>query len=477
MATPIPQNRARFALEAVLGVTAGRLWLPAGVAAPQAVVGVTSDSRAVEAGALFVALTGDRFDGHGFLSMAKSRGASLALVARPCPVAIPQVVVASPLIALGELARHHRQRWCKSGTRTSVAIVGSAGKTTTRAATSALLSERFGAGAVHATPGNLNNRIGVPYVLLGLSSEHRYAVLELGTNRVGEVALLRRLVAPDVAVLTLIELEHSEGLGGLDGIEREEGSALLDVKLAIGNGDDARVRRQLRRAGAHLSYGFGERCDYRARALTVNADGRTTFEVARPTGVALRVAAPRPGKPVVYAALAALAVAEYCSGSALSAAELEASLCAESAQQAGRLKLVRLAGGVLVLDDSYNANPASMRAAIETARELTLQRGGRLHLVLGEMRELGSFEAMAHASLRAQIEAALPHSVFAVGPAAVGYLQPHRSRRHWIAEPCDALEPLLGELAPGDVVLVKGSRGVQTERLVKELTRLKGIQV
>ena len=460
MATPIPQNRARFALEAVLGVTAGRLWLPAGVAAPQAVVGVTSDSRAVEAGALFVALTGDRFDGHGFLSMAKSRGASLALVARPCPVAIPQVVVASPLIALGELARHHRQRWCKSGTRTSVAIVGSAGKTTTRAATSALLSERFGAGAVHATPGNLNNRIGVPYVLLGLSSEHRYAVLELGTNRVGEVALLRRLVAPDVAVLTLIELEHSEGLGGLDGIEREEGSALLDVKLAIGNGDDARVRRQLRRAGAHLSYGFGERCDYRARALTVSADGRTTFEVARPTGVALRVAAPRPGKPVVYAALAALAVAEYCSGSALSAAELEASLCAESAQQAGRLKLVRLAGGVLVLDDSYNANPISMTHGL---RILAQRQAARRVAILGSMVELGGQSALYHREI-GELARQCADLVIGVGEDARLY-----DGDHWFPTAEALIDNLDRHIGDGDAVLVKGSHSVGLHKIVSRL--------
>lgn len=476
MSTPIPSNSARFSLEEVLRATAGHLWVPEGVSKPSDVVGVTSDSRAVEPGMLFVALSGSRFDGHAFLSTAKARGAALALVAHPCPLPIAQVVVASPLMGLGELARVHRERWQAQAPVTSIAIVGSAGKTTTRAATGALLAETFGASRIHETPGNLNNRIGVPFVLLGLSSEHQYAVLELGTNRVGEVATLARLAKPDVAVLTLVELEHSEGLGGLDGIEHEEGSALLGATLAIGNGDDYRVRRQLDRARARLTYGFGEACSYRAHGLQVTADGRAAFEIARPTGAALRVVSPRPGKPGVYAALAALAVAEYCAGGAISAAQLEASLCAKSAQQAGRLRVLRLAGGVVVLDDSYNANPASMRAAIETARQLTSTRGGRLHLVLGEMRELGSFEAAAHLGLRSSIERASPHAVFAIGPAARAYLEPGAPGRNWISDPLDALEPLLRELEEGDVLLVKGSRGVHAERLVEELTRLKGFQ-
>lgn len=256
MGTPIPENRAAFRLDA-LGPLIGAVprALPEGLA----VEGVTTDSRGELEGRLFVALVGERFDGHEYLDDARRRGARAAVVRRGAavPAGLPALEVDDPLVALGAIASLHRRRW--GGL--VVGVAGSAGKTTTRSVTAAAL-EAVHPGAVHSVPGNLNNRVGVPMVLLALDPASRVAVVEIGTNQPGEVAELTRVAGPDLGVLTLIELEHSEGLGELDAIEQEEGALLRALPpggAAIANADCVRSARQLVLAGARRKIGYGTR--------------------------------------------------------------------------------------------------------------------------------------------------------------------------------------------------------------------------
>src|SRR6185369_1091472 len=315
MASLIPQNRAQFSLSQVATLSDGT------VRGPDAqCVGVTTDTRADLRGQLFVALRGERFDGHEFAAQALALGAAGVVVERELPGVTSAVVVSSTLSALGALAAAHRQRWAKR----VVAVAGSAGKTTTRSAITALLNALH-PGAVHFAAGNLNNLIGVPMVLLGLEPEHSIGVVEIGTNAPGEVRTLSTLAAPDLAVLTLIGLEHSEGLGDLDGIEREEGeiwSGLGREGLAVANADDLRVQRTLQAVAPirALSYGYAEGANYRLRTRTPSALGGSALEVERRTPFgedAIRLDTPLLGEAGAYASLAALAAAEWLSQAAL----------------------------------------------------------------------------------------------------------------------------------------------------------------
>jgi UDP-N-acetylmuramoyl-tripeptide--D-alanyl-D-alanine ligase len=215
MESALPENQARFTLGELARATGGTLAGPGG--AEREVVGVSTDSRASLGGKLFVALKGERFDGHSFAEGAAKAGAAAILVENDVgALPIPALRVPSTLGALGAIAGLHRSRFPGR----LIAVGGSAGKTTTRSAVGAVL-ELCAPGRVHQTSGNLNNLIGVPLVLLGLTPEQRYAVVELGTNAPGEVAALTAMAKPDAGLLTLIGLEHTEGLGDLDGVERE----------------------------------------------------------------------------------------------------------------------------------------------------------------------------------------------------------------------------------------------------------------
>ena len=223
MATPIPPNQAIFALSEVAQVTGAVL----NGAESSVIRGIATDSRIDLRGKLFVALCGDRFDGHEYLQEAVARGATAVLVERDdIPQAsVPVLRVPSTLRALGDIAQRHRQKWRGR----VVAVVGSAGKTTTRVAIETVLSVLLGQ-RVHATKGNLNNQIGVPMTLLGLTDQHEIAVIEVGTNARGEVERLSELCKPHIAVLTLIGLEHTEGLSDLDGVEWEEGRVFATLR-------------------------------------------------------------------------------------------------------------------------------------------------------------------------------------------------------------------------------------------------------
>lgn len=481
MATEIPQNRAPFSLNEVIDAVGGELALPGRTSS----VGVATDTRCALEARLFVALAGERFDAHHFLDRAVEGGAHL-LIVQPCAAVSeliarsegrasserPSVVVVDDtLVALGDLAAFHRRR---SRVRL-LTIAGSAGKTTTRCVTSALMNAAA-KGLVHSTRGNLNNRIGVPMTLLGIEAHHRFAVIEVGTNQPGEIALLARMCAADVAVLTLIDLEHTEGLADLDGVEREEAavfSQLGERGAAVGYGEDPRVRRSVESAPARrrLTYGESEGHQVRIVDRLLVSPSRARLTLSREDASRLVFETSLIGRAGALAAAAGVAGAEALLGRALSAEEAQSAL--SEVGEAGRHQVLRLPEGRLVLDDSYNSNPASVPLSVAVGLELCALTGGRLWLVLGEMLELGRLSQHSHQAMGDLAGRSGAVGLFFVqGDASVAA---ESARQHLDAvvfcEHATEVAPLLAPLLQaGDVTVVKASRGVRAERVVEGLT-------
>jgi UDP-N-acetylmuramoyl-tripeptide--D-alanyl-D-alanine ligase len=478
MATPIPENNAAFSLAEIAAATGGEVR----VGSAHSVTGVTTDSRSDVRGKLFVALEGERFDGHDFAAGAARAGAAAILLSRDVPLdpALSVVRVSSALDGLGALARAHRRRW---GGRV-VAVAGSAGKTTTKTAILSLAARLF-PGKVHAARGNLNNQIGVPMVLFGVEESHQLCVLELGTNQRGEVDRLTRVCEPDVGVLTLIDLEHAEGIGDLDAVEAEEGALFAGLGAsgtAIGYSDDARVSRQLDRspAGHKLGYGQSESAQYRLLERTPLELRRTRLELERPEAGArrrVRLETSLVGLPGALASLAALAVADVVSIGSVAPEIASAAFLQPGLAEPGRLEPIELADGILVIDDTYNANPASIRSSLRTACELARERRTRAVVVLGEMRELGGFSRAEHDGVGRELATSTAAALIAISGDAAHYVAPARAaglNAVFAEDPAAALPLVLAEVRPGDVVLVKASRGVRAEIVVNGLLEAKG---
>ncbi len=490
MSTAIPKNKASFHIEEVAVATSGRIL----VEGPQSVCGVSTDSRTVGADNLFVALVGERFDDHAHLAEARQKGAKAAIVSEvvEAPPGLSLILVEDTTKALGALARAHRRRWAARSPgrrRTVVAITGSAGKTTTRRAVAALLSE-LGA-SVHASTGNLNNAVGVPMVLLGLTDEHDTAVIEIGTSSRGEIAYGAAIAEPDISLITLVALAHAEGIGSLRDVASEKGelfAALGRSGVAIANGDDPHARAALLRSSASrwVLYGTCEDADVRvteSETLGINA-GRLALSLRGPVRYAplaredlptapasLIVETPLLGRAGAFATAAAVAV-----GCVLLPERLSSTSVVQAFSRlediSGRLVPRRLANDTVVLDDSYNANRASMVASIALAKDVAAKLGRRLLLILGEMRELGPYAAEEHEAVaRAAIEASPAHIVsVGLGAAVISTTAHHAGvpATH-VADAAEASEQLSQILLPGDVVLIKGSRGVGLDRVVDAL--------
>jgi UDP-N-acetylmuramoyl-tripeptide--D-alanyl-D-alanine ligase len=477
MGTPIPRNEAAFTLAEILAATGGEVVQ----GSASGVTAVSTDTRAITPGACFVALRGEVHDGHGHVAAAHRQGAAVVIVERAvdAPEGLTVVRVPDTLVALGDLALAHTRRWrALGGRRWVLGITGSAGKTTTRVAVSALL-ERLFPGEVHGTAGNLNNRVGVPVVLLGLAPQHRFAVVEMGMNLPGEIAELCRVAEPDAGLVTLVAAAHTEGLGSIDGVAREKGAlfaALAPGGLALGNGDDARVRAQIERSPAarRCLYGHAEGAAVRltAREPVGMASARLTLD--RGGRGAITFATPLLGEAGALACAAAVAVAEVALG-----VEVSGELCAEAFARAdvgagaGRLVPRVFASGLAVIDDTYNANPASTAASIRAAAEIARATSRRLLLVLGEMKELGAESASGHDEVGRAAAQSGAATVFAVGGGdapriALRALSGGLRAAH--AERVDDLISLVrAAVGANDLVLVKGSRSIGTERVVAAL--------
>jgi UDP-N-acetylmuramoyl-tripeptide--D-alanyl-D-alanine ligase len=478
VATPIAPNRASFDAAAVAHATGGRV---VRAKAGRVATGFTTDSQAVVAGSAFVALRGETHDGHGFVGAAVVAGAALVVVERgraPDETSVDVVEVEDTLAAWGAIAQAHLAAW-RSGRPDArvVAITGSAGKTTTKELCAALLRT---VGPVHATAGNLNNRVGVPAVLLQLDAGHRFAVVEVGMSVPGEIAALAALVAPDVAVVTNVGLAHAGGVGGrLEDVAREKGALFAGLRaggVAVANADDAAVMGETRRvpAGTRVAT-FGGRSSTPGRAggdavayrlasrEPLGLDG-SRLTVDRPGGEPVSLVLPIPGEAAAIDLVAALAAAEAAAAGPVDAAGAMRAL----GPIAGRMH-VRRGHGITVLDDAYNANPGSMRAALGTLAECP---GSRRVAVLGEMRELGPAGPREHAVLGDAVADAGVSLLVSCGGMADAIADAARARGVDAVKAHDAAEAarvVAGRVLPGDVVLVKASRSVGAERVVAAL--------
>ncbi len=457
--------------------------MPAG--APDGFPSVSTDTRGIPAGALFVALKGERFDAHAFLAQAKAKGAGAAVVRKGTP-AVPGLAlfeVGDTLRALGALAAFHRRRFPIS----VAAVAGSNGKTTTKEMLAAILETR---GAALATAGNLNNEVGVPLTLLRLTKEHVAAVVEVGMSAPGELARLTEMTRPDAGVVTLVAAEHLEFLKDLDGVADAEGElyrGLLPGSVAVVNADDPRCLAQAERvAGGVKKIFFGKSALADVRLLSVTPLGLEGQKIClegeewdgRSGGGRLGGNLQRSRCDIMlgfvgeHNAMNAVAAAATARALSYSFEEISRGLSLVR-PYAHRSRIVAGAGGITILDDCYNASPASMQAALATLTSLVAAGGGkgRAVAVLGDMLELGEAEEEEHRKLGRGAEGRVELAAF-FGPRSSltfkEFFSSSSSSAHFTE-----IEALLAWLRPqlraGDVVLVKGSRGMKLERVVDAL--------
>jgi UDP-N-acetylmuramoyl-tripeptide--D-alanyl-D-alanine ligase len=439
--------------------------------------GVSIDSRSVARGELFVAIAGPRHDGHDHVAAAAAAGAAGALVRRgfAAPAALPQafclIEADDTTRALGALAAGHRKLYAGP----LVAITGSNGKTTTKEMCAAILGVRA---PCLATAGNLNNEYGLPLTLLRREPRHKSVVVELGMNHRGEIARLAAIAQPTVGVLSNVGTAHIEHLGSREAIAEEKGdliAALPATGTAVLNGDDPLASAQAGRTRARvLRFGLSASADVRGEEVRERAAGYA-FRVRAPQGVAqLEVAGL--AETSVQNALGACAAA-LAAGTPL--ADLAEGL-ARYAPVRGRLQPLPLDGDVLVVDDTYNANPQSMEVALRALAQPRGEHDVRRIAVLGDMGELGAEAEGAHRAAGALAARLGIDLLFAVGRHAPLMAEAARagglgaSRVHVEADAERAAEAVLAVLLPRDRVLVKGSRAMRMERVVDRLAQARG---
>lgn len=417
---------------------------------------ISTDTRTTAPGALFVALRGERFDAHAFLAAAEAAGATAVMVSRPVETALPQLHVADTLEALGELAAGLQ----RGRPATVLALTGSNGKTSVKTLLLGIL-ERVG--PAYANPGNLNNEVGLPLAVIGAPEEARFAIYEMGAGGPGDIAYLCSIVTPNVALVNNIAPAHIERLGSLSGIAGTKAAiyeALPDDGIAVVNADDAFAPSFMQRIGARrvLRYGIEQDADVRARDLVAVADG-SRFELLTPVGRRV-LQLPLPGRHNVMNALAAATLA-LAAGAGFDAV-VEGLQAARPVK--GRQVAHTLPQGNVLIDDSYNANPGSVAAAIATLAAA----GGGAWLVLGEMRELGPDGPALHAAVGQQAKQAGLAALWTVGPLAAEASRAFgEGGRHFEQQAAlvAALREALGT-AVGLRCLVKGSRGSAMEKVV-----------
>ncbi len=428
---------------------------------------VSTDTRTLQPGDLYVALIGDNFDGHAFVADAIAKGASAILISAALEAAaVPALRVVDTRLALGQLSAAWRARFSIP----VIAVTGSNGKTTTKEMLAAIFGQR---GSVLATQGNLNNEIGVPLTLLRLRKGHRYAVIEMGASHPGEIAYLSGLARPTVALITNAAVAHLGGFGSLDEVARTKGGiyeGLADTGVGVVNADDAYASLWRGIVSERRCVTFGMRtatdvhtdrdeikCQMDSQAVT------TVFELHTPVGD-VTIALPLLGTHNVMNALAASAAA-LAAGATLD--DIRNGLQGMHAVK-GRLTVKQGVHGVRVIDDTYNANPPSVRAAIDVLAVAT----GQKILVLGDMGELGDDAPAFHAQVGVQAQAAGINQLYAIGDLSLLGVQSFGNGGHHYASHealIAALTAALPGLGSSTTVLVKGSRFMRMERVVEAI--------
>lgn len=490
MATAIPKNHAETSARDAALIARGVVVR----GSDRRARGIVSDTRAIGGGEAFVALHGERHDGHAFLDEAARRGAVMLVVDRdlPAPTGPDVVRVDDTLVAWADLARAHMHAWraARSDARV-IAITGSAGKTTTKQLCAALLGD-----ATWASPGNLNNLVGVPAVVFALEASHRFAVIECGMSVRGEIARLASIANADVAVITNVSVAHAEGVGGgredaRETVAREKGAlfdALGEDGTCVYDADDALVTSLAERSQARRKIGFGRstRAAYRLidRVSRGPAGSRVTIE--RPCESCASPGAreivetelPFVGEAAAIDLCAALAATD-AARSAIAQHDLDAAMTrAKNAPgRAGILTLGESTAEVLVVDDTYNANPASMRAALAILADLAGPDHRRRVAILGEMKELGATERDEHIALGDAL--ASSKVALAIGCGGLASETMNRAKSLGVealacVDVASATRAAVERVRPGDIVLVKGSRSVGAERVVEALAEKLG---
>lgn len=445
-------------------LTEARDWLQAewaGAGVDPALVrftGVSTDTRAVKEGQLFVALRGEHFDGHGFLEQARAQGAVAAVV--DCAdesVSIPQLVVPDTLEALATLAAGNRNE----SSAALVAITGSSGKTTVRQMTASILQVMA---PTLATEGNLNNHIGVPLTLFRLAPEHVYGAIELGASGLGEIAHTVAIVRPRVAILTNAGQAHLEGFGGYQNVVRAKGEIIDGVPengAVVLNRDDPAFEQWLARAGSRrvisVSLAGHPEADYRATNPIVSEQG-VAADVSGPQEWQFRMELPLAGEHNLANAMLAVAA---CRELGATDQQLTQGLAAVMPVK-GRLQIIRLSEQLTLIDDSYNANPASMKAALDVLASFP---GCRV-AIFGAMAELGEGSAALHREVGEHARAQGIERLLAVGPGSEGYAEGFGTKTEYV----ENHEQAVSAIASGQgvqTVLIKGSRSAAMDRVVE----------
>ena len=429
------------------------------------VTSVDTDSRRAQPGQLFVALPGDKFDGHDFLPQVTALGASAALVSQPVTTELPVVEVKDTRLAMGELAAYWRQHL-----RTPlIAVTGSNGKTTTKEMIAAIMQVHVGgADKVLATAGNFNNDIGMPLTLLRLRPFHRSAVIEMGMNHLGEIDYLTRIARPNVAVINNAGTAHIGELGSRENIAKAKGeifAGLAEDGIAVINADSefASYWRGLNTSRRMLTFGVHADADVRAETLANDA-----FKLHyQQSSITLTLAVP--GVHNMMNALAA-AAASLAAGATLD--EVAQGLQGFDGVK-GRLQQKTAGNGAKVIDDTYNANPDSMKAALDVLRDY----GQRTVFVMGDMGELGDDAEAMHAEIGSYAKDHGVDALYALGTHTKAAVSAFGSQ----AQHFDAIEKLIAALQANisaeDIVLVKGSRFMQMERVVNALVETQAAEL
>ena len=418
--------------------------------------GVTTDSRKVCPGDLFVALSGANFDGHDYLGDVAQKGALAALVSRDVESTLPLLRVADTQRALGLLGAYNRALFAKP----VVAITGSSGKTTVKNMLAAVLGQR---GDTLATQGNYNNEIGVPLTLLQLAPEHDFAVVEMGAARAGDIRWLCELGKPNVSILLNAMAAHLDGFGSVEGVAQAKGEIFDQLgagDTAIINADQSWSGAWRERAGEATILDFGVHNDAAVKARDINVRGvnGVSFTADTPAGDML-IDLALPGEHNVMNALAAIAAGLACQ---LSPLEIASGLRSVAAVE-GRLARHQSAAGATVIDDCYNANPGSVRAAIDLLAACPDKRT----LVLGAMRELGPESEEMHRAIGEYARERGLQGLCGVGPELQSTVEAFGDGGQWYSDREAASAALAVQFGASDIVLVKGSRSAGMESVLE----------